>query len=873
MIPAAVTFEPPDFHALLSEQASERFHELRPAQEAVLAEYSSDHLETLDLAIELPTGAGKSLVALLIGEAWRRQGRTVAVLTGNKALASQMEREGTDLGVELVRMEGRGEDIPLASRRRYRRSQAIGVMNYWVMFNSNPVVDSADLLIIDDAHLAEGALEGLFSIRIDRYAHPQLFSTIVTDLAARLPDYASLEDARSDDPRPRAGVELMSYLDQAIVAPRIREIVDAAPELNTDVDLRFRWRGIRDRLSESNVYLSQRSVTIRPFCLPVQTLDRWRDPTQRLYLSATIGDPADLQRRLGSARIAKIGSDADAPTLGRRLVVVNNDVDALDSELLPSRVGGVVLEALRDQQKALWLCASRSQVDTWRQTIPAWLTANGLPEAPVWELGSLGDEIERFRTAPAGHLFVAGRFDGMDFAGEECRLVVLATIPRAVNDQEQFISDYLRDASFLIGRTNQRITQALGRCNRDAEDYALYVLADRRLATHLSQEANRRGLPAALQAELDLAEELDGMSDGELVEQLKRFLGSDFTSYDEKLAQLQREIPAPVTLEPDNADHEVTGWLALAGRQDYLAAETHFAARQRELSEQNLREVGAFVQYTEAKAAHLEGLRGDSAAEARSREAMGHAIGRGGASSSWFNRLRSSVARSRTAAQLTTRLGEDFPAACARSFDEQLEKTPTGSRLDRWRARLSENMGSDKHNVYAKGLGTLGELLGYSAAFPQYGAATDCRWRGVFGNTREVFTFECKIEHNPTNEIDAHGVGQAHNQYSRALAELGGAGYAVRGVIVTHLQRLAADAAPGLGEIVVVRRDAVQALHARVAELLVGFAAEWSLEDPQARVGAADNLTARLPRAGWLREAIDNADRFLDAGELLAAWP
>ena len=42
------------------------------------------------------------------------------------------------------------------------------------------------------------------------------------------------------------------------------------------------------------------------------------------------------------------------------------------------------------------------------------------------------------------------------------------------------------------------------------------------------------------------------------------------------------------------------------------------------------------------------------------------------------------------------------------------------------------------HDVYTKGLGALGELLGYSAAFPKYGAATDCRWRGVFGNSREV---------------------------------------------------------------------------------------------------------------------------------------
>jgi hypothetical protein len=231
------------------------------------------------------------------------------------------------------------------------------------------------------------------------------------------------------------------------------------------------------------------------------------------------------------------------------------------------------------------------------------------------------------------------------------------------------------------------------------------------------------------------------------------------------------------------------------------------------------------------------------------------------------------VTRSAAIEQAMSAPTEEFRAACARSFDEQLEKTPPGNKLDRWRARLSTALASNTHDVYAKGLGELGELLGYSAAFPTYGAATDCRWRGVFGNVREAFTFECKIEHSTAAGIDAHAVGQAHNQQSRAIAELGSKGYAVRGLIVTHLERLAPDAAPGLGEIVVVRRDAVAALHRRVEDLLARFAVDWSLVDPQARVAATDALAATLPPTGWLVEAIDAADRFLDAEALLAAWP
>ena len=115
-------------------------------------------------------------------------------------------------------------------------------------------------------------------------------------------------------------------------------------------------------------------------------------------------------------------------------------------------------------------------------------------------LSSLGDELDRFKAASAGHLFVAGRSDGMDFSDDECRLVVLATQPRAINPQEAFASDYLRDAGFMMQRLNQRILQALGRCNRAEDDFGVYLLVDRRFAAHFSQESRRHGLPPNVQA-------------------------------------------------------------------------------------------------------------------------------------------------------------------------------------------------------------------------------------------------------------------------------------------------------------------------------------------------------------------------------------
>ncbi len=226
-------------------------------------------------------------------------------------------------------------------------------------------------------------------------------------------------------------------------------------------------------------------------------------------MSVTIGDPADLARRLGTRPIVKLPLDAAyaGQTYGRRLLVLNPD----DSADLPWRLGKVIYAALRIQPKSVWLCASRTEVERYRAVISSWLEANKIP-GPCWQLSGRGEEIEQFKSAPAGHLFVAGRFDGMDFSADQCRLIVLATQPRAINSQEAFATDYLRDAGFMMQRLNQRIIQALGRCNRADDDYGVYILADRRFVTHFSQEDRRRGLPANIQAEIDLAENGPGHS-------------------------------------------------------------------------------------------------------------------------------------------------------------------------------------------------------------------------------------------------------------------------------------------------------------------------------------------------------------------------
>lgn len=858
-----------DYGQLLEDLGSADFQELRAAQAAVLDSYRQNHSLTPDLAVELPTGAGKTLIALLIAEAWRREDQPVAILTANKTLARQMETEGHLLGIDVVRMEGSRDDISSSQRRRYHRARAVGVMNYWVYFNQNPAIDPATLLLMDDAHLAEHCLHSLYSFEVDRVDHSSLFESLVAELARRFPNYGVLQDALDPAARPLASTELLSFLDQAEVADRFREIVDASPDLVLHADLRFRWRRIRERVSEANLYISNRSLWLRPAVYPLVDSPQYAQAQQRIYLSATIGDTADLARRLGTRPISKVpvAQQHREITYGRRMLVMNTD----DGAVIPDRLGRVILAALSIHPKSVWLCASKADASYWKQSVTEWLALNGLVH-PTWMLTSLGSEIDDFKSAATGHLFVAGRFDGMDFKADECRLVILATLPRSIDLQEEFYSAYLRDAGFMLRRLNQRIIQALGRCNRAEDDYALYLLADPRFSVHFGRESQRAGLPTNIIAEIDSAEDATEVNDTELIGRVNEFLAGQFDAFDDDLRHHLDEVPVmevDATSHQDSGD-EVTGWLELFGRQNYLRAAEHFSTCAHDAGASG--DLPAFFRWCEAKAVFLAGTQGDLASIERAPSLFEQAIGHG-RTSSWFNRQRASLHRYRSEQPDAVTPGEDYSRAVLEAFDERLERVGgRDSRFERWANQLRASLASESHNEYAAGLVDLGELLGFTATRPRHTGATDCRWRLVAGNVRELVTFEAKVEHEPSGTITPTAVGQAHNQLARAVGEFGGRGYTVRGTIVTHLGEVAPAAEASLGDIKIIPKSALQDLLETVLSLMSTYRSRWSVDALSSRLTAANSVMPQLPEAGWLTRALSDPDGYIVSEGLVAEW-
>ena len=744
----------------LAELNSAKFQILRPAQERVLGEYLDKFEGTEDVAVELPTGAGKTLIALLIAENRRRNGRKVAILSANKTLARQMLQESHELGIPSVLMEGAGYAISSSVKRQYQRGQSIGIMNYWVYFNQNPVIDPADLLIMDDAHLAEHCLHSLYSVEITRFAHPELFEALVSELHQRFPEYSVLADALDSGPESNRPPELLSFIDQTRISARIEEIIDGSPALKSNLDLRFRWERMRGSVKQANVYLARDSVWIRPYIYPLIDNRYYSGATQRIYMSATIGDPGDLGRRLGIRNITKVPvpqEDAES-TFGRRLLLMNR----LDEGDIPQRLGAAILAAIRIHPKSVWLCSSVDMAVKIKKIVMEWLEENQIVGHPSWILTPEGDEIQDFKQSAAGHLFVGGRFDGMDFNGDECRMVILTTLPRAINTQEEFISAYLRDSGFMRDRLNQRVVQALGRCNRDDGDFAVYALADRRFATYFGLDTNKVDLPRNIVAELDMGQDAAEVEASVLCANVEKFLSGDFSEYDEQFNQYLSAVPKD-KVQPEVTDtsaDEVVGWAAMFSSENFPVAQQKFEACWEAAKKDGLLEIGALHGWHRAKALYLQGLQGDSSAQQKALDVLEVAIQRGGRSA-WFNRMRGSLNRARKTTDDSSEVfDDDYFAEVIRAFDDLLDQYgKTGARFQQHCNRIDEQLQSNSHSLFLEGLERIGRLLGYTASRPENPGAPDGFWRGNFGSFGEIITYEAKIEDGPSNEISLSDLG------------------------------------------------------------------------------------------------------------------
>jgi hypothetical protein len=474
---------------------SSKIQSLFTHQTDILRHYESKGIDKPNVALELPTGSGKTIVGLLVGEFRRRtKGDRVLYLCPTRQLVNQVvELANNDYGIGAVAFTGSKSNYSPEKKIAYNNSEAIAVTTYSSLFNVNPWFDDPDLIIIDDAHSAENYIPSTWSVEIQRGDNYKAYRAVVDVFKNHL-DYNVYKTIINDegDNIDRNRVE---KIPNTVLFDKKEQLFDVlSTYIGDHPELKWGWMLIQNSLEACQVFFTWRDILIRPLIPPTFTNKPFNRASQKIFMSATLGEGGDLERIMGIEKIYKIPIPEgwDKRGMGRRLFMFP------ELSLGQEEIGQLMSDLLIRNNRTVILVSSDSQVGNFRKEL-----ALSHPDISFFTAKDIEVSKTGFVTSDKAAIVLANRFDGIDFAEDQSRLLFLVGIPYASNLQEKFFQSRMGAEIIFNDRNRTRLVQAIGRCTRSPRDYSVIcVLGEKDLAEWLVLDKKSKFLHPELQAEL-----------------------------------------------------------------------------------------------------------------------------------------------------------------------------------------------------------------------------------------------------------------------------------------------------------------------------------------------------------------------------------
>lgn len=719
----------------------------------VIRAYAENHLDTLDLALELPTGTGKTLPGLLIGEWVRRKAEgPVIYATPTKQLARQVAATAKREGVPVVLLLGSAKyDWDRADEASVEGGEAIGIATYSAVFNSSPKLPEARLLIFDDAHAGEQFVGNEYGISIRRHDDENAYLEVLEALKPFLSGLLIQRLEGGSDPGVHHQVRLLlPAVDQAALTKFDAALASLPKPYSYELAM------IRSGLAACCVYLSYGGIQIRPMVPPTYENHIFARAKQRIYLSATLGSGGELERAFGRRQILRMPLPTKTPPRsGRRLFVFPDLVKGGDAIELTKRIIGLQDKALVLTQETIANTEAAAKL----------LVSDGVPVMGRDDLEQRG--LESFAKAPAGILSLANRYDGLDLPGKACRIVVLGGKPDAVGLQERFLSERAEANAALVERLRTRIVQGAGRCTRGPNDYAVVVVLGSDITKYFSRPENLKALEPELQAEVEFGwQNSRGADPDDVVENVEMFLehGADWREQGEPMVAEFRQDA--VKVEPPGTDAlgmaaalEVEAW-QLAFADDWIGASEKLQEAVPHVGPAATRGYRGLLLYIAGVWLHLGAQ--DETQRSRARQLIREAAlaaDRG----TWLKEMRDLPG-----AEEVPPVPEDIVAVNQVAARLRGQFNPT--RINADVTEMQDALAQNEATRYERGLTTLGSFLGAEAFKPKGQGRCDSAW--VWGVAMWM-TIEAKSEEHGNGLLPLKDVRQANTQLDQLAADRG----------------------------------------------------------------------------------------------------
>ena len=445
------------------------------------------HLE--DIGVVLNTGAGKTLVGLLIAQSLVNEtARQVVYSCSSKQLVEQTAEKARGYGIDVATYyEGQ-----FANEDAYFRAISPCVTTYQALFNGKSRFrgDDVSALIFDDAHTADNIMRDHFSLRIRRELLPDTYNELVALFSeyqrsvGRASSYSELADGKS------RRLFLIPPFEVRRHVQEIRRILGDAP-LGDNLETMFAWEHIIDHEDLCCWLVSSNEVTLTPVTVPLATLPYFKKGIRRVYLSATLSASDAFARAFGRVPQKVVAPPTTAGEC-ERMIVIPSMLPGIEAK---GDIGAAI-DIIRDK-KVFILVPSYARSRLWSDV------------ASPPSSNQVTEQLNAFRKADSPEkLILTARYDGIDLPGDTCRVMVIDDLPAGSGPLERFQRDSLHMDNSTRSTIASRIVQSFGRISRGMSDHGVVVLTGEKLVNWIRIPRNRALLPEFLQYQIGLGEEI-----------------------------------------------------------------------------------------------------------------------------------------------------------------------------------------------------------------------------------------------------------------------------------------------------------------------------------------------------------------------------
>ncbi len=471
--------------------------------------YLSEENGASDIALELPTGTGKTLIGLLIAEFRRRKfnEKVLYVCPNNQLVHQTVNHSNEDYGIKATAFTGKVRDYEPSDKSDYISASTIAVTSYSSLFNSNPFFKDADIIIFDDAHSGENYVASNWTVTINAAKDTELFEGLVDVFKNFVEPEVYNKILNSELNGDVYWVDKIPNIKLADNYLIIKNVIDKYLREHENSDIKYAWSMIKEHLKACNIFIGYRDIVIRPFIPPTKSFEPFTSAKQRIYMSATLGKSGELERAFGVQNIKKLPmvKDWENKTIGRRFFMFPL------ASFKAKELKDIIIKLINKTDRSLVIVNDNETQEVF---------SNLISENTTKEVFT-AKEIERtkksFIQSDNAVAIISNRFDGIDFPGDECRVQILFDLQMATHIQERFLTTRMASQVLFTERINTRLIQALGRCTRSNTDYAAICVVGEDLMSTLVSPNKIVHFNPEMQAELnfgfDNSKEFDDIDD------------------------------------------------------------------------------------------------------------------------------------------------------------------------------------------------------------------------------------------------------------------------------------------------------------------------------------------------------------------------